>query len=128
MIAQRSHEVMRPVAVRPRARKARRLNVLQSLIQSKMACVIVLAMAVSLVLIVYVSAYATATQTGYHRGELLSQLKGLRLENESVRLKLEQVRHPDQIAVYALANQMEQGTKMVYLAPNEHQNIARNPE
>ncbi len=86
-----------------------------------------LAVAVSLVLSIYVSAYATATETGYHRGELLSQLKKLRIENEVLRLKLEQARQPDQIAAFALASEMEQGTKMMYLAPSE-QNIARNPD
>lgn len=129
MIAQRKHEVIRPVvSVRPRVRKARRTNLLRALMQNRMACVIMLAMAVSFVLSVYVSAYATATETGYHKGELMSQLKSLRLENEMLRLKLEETRQPDQIAAFAFANGMEQGTKMVYLAPNEQQNIARSLE
>lgn len=86
-----------------------------------------LALAVSLLASIYVSAYATATETGYHRGELLSQLKKLRIENETLRLKLEQARQPDRIAAFALASEMEQGTKIMYLAPNT-QNIAQNPE
>lgn len=128
MIAQRRHEVMRPVTIRPRARKAKRPNFLRALIHNRMACVVMLALAVSMVLSIYVSAYATATETGYHRGELVAQLKKLRIENEMLRLKLEEARQPDQIAAFAVASGMEQGTKMVYLAPNEQQNIARNVE
>jgi hypothetical protein len=119
---------MRPVTIRPRARKAKRPNFLRALIHNRMACVVMLALAVSMVLSIYVSAYATATETGYHRGELVAQLKKLRIENEMLRLKLEEARQPDQIAAFAVASGMEQGTKMVYLAPNEQQNIARNVE
>ena len=126
MIAQRQHEVMRPVTIRPRARKARRTSFLRRLIHNRMACVVMLALAVSLVLSIYVSAYATATETGYHKGELQAQIRKLRVENEMLRLKLEQSRQPDEIAAFAAANGMEQGAKMVYLTPNEPQNIARN--
>jgi hypothetical protein len=126
VIAQRRHEVMRPVTIRPRARRAKRPNFLRALIHNRMACVVMLALAVSMVLSIYVSAYATATETGYHRSELVAQLKKLRIENEMLRLKLEEARQPDQIAAFAVANGMEQGTKMMYLAPNEQQNIARS--
>ncbi len=126
MIAQKRQEVMRPVVVRPRARKAKRPNLLRAMIQNRMVCVIMLALAVSVMLSVYVTAYAKATETGYHRGDLITKLKDLRLENETLRLKLEQVRQPDEIAKYALANNMEQGTRMVYLAPNVEQKVARN--
>jgi hypothetical protein len=119
---------MRPVSVRPRAKKAKRTTLLRSLLGNQMARVIVVALVVTCILSVYVSAYARATETGYHRGDLMAQLKSLRLENETLRLRLDQARQPDQIAQFATENGMEQSTKMVYLAPRENQNVARNLE
>jgi cell division protein FtsL len=124
LLAQRRYEVVRPVSARPR--KRRRVGFLRALIRNRMACVLLLALAASFILSVYVGAYARATETGYHRGELLAQLKSLRLENERFRLQLEELRQPDRIAEFALASGMEQGRAMVYLRPVEQPSIARN--
>jgi cell division protein FtsL len=85
-----------------------------------------LAVSVLFVLSVYVSAYARATETGYKRSDLVSQLKDVRQENEMLRLKLEQLRQPDQIGAYAQSKGMEQSVNMVYLKPAVQPNIARN--
>lgn len=124
VLAQRRYEVARPASARPRRR--RRIGILRAFIRNRMACVLVLALTASLVFCIYVAAYARATETGYQGGELLGQLKSLRLDNERLRLKLEELRQPDSIAEFALASGMEQGKMMVYLRPIEQPNIARS--
>lgn len=124
MLAQRRYEAVRPAA--RRLRKRRRTNLLRALIRNRMACVLMLALAVSFILSVYVSAYARAMETGYHRTELLSRLKVLRQENESLRLKLEALRQPDNIAEFAIANAMEPSTDIAYLTPTTQPHVARN--
>jgi len=126
MLAQRRYEAVRPAA--RRLRKRRRTNFLRALIRNRMACVLMLALAVSFILSVYVSAYATAMETGYHRTELLSRLKVLRQENESLRLKVEALRQPDNIAEFAIANAMEPSTDIAYLTATTQPHVARNLE
>lgn len=125
MIVQRRYEAVRPAPVRAR-RRSKRVNLLRVLLCNRMVCVLLLALVVSSVLSVYVGAYATATETGYRRSDLVSQLKSLRLENEMLRLKLEQARQPSRIAEFALASGMEQSKDMVYLRTNEQPKIAQN--
>ena len=125
MLAQSRYEVARPTAVlRPKRR--RRVGLLRKLFRNRMLCVLLLALSALFVCSFYVGAYAKATETGYQRGELLSQLKTLRLENEQLRLKLEELRQPERIALFAVANGMEQGTRMTYVRAIEQPNIARN--
>ena len=126
MLAQRRHEAARPVAFRPRRR--RRGNLLRALTHNRMACVLMVAAAVSFLLSVYVSAYARATEHGYERTELLSYLRQVRLENESLRLELEGRRQPDEIAAFATGSGMEQGQKMAFLRPVEQPHVAQNTE
>lgn len=109
-------------------RRRRRTNLLHALLHNRMACVLILALAVTSMLSVYVGAYARATEMGYHRAELLSRLKTFRLENESLRLKLETMRQPDSIAEFAIANGMEQGENMAYLKLTDQPRVAQNVE
>ena len=126
MLAQRRHEIARAAAFRPRRR--RRANLVHALTHNRMACVLMLAAAVSFLLGVYVSAYARATESGYERTELLSYLRQVRLENESLRLQLEGLRQPDEIAAFALESSMEQGKKMAFLRPVKQPHVAQNTE
>ena len=126
MPAERKYEVMRPIV--KRQRKRRRANLLRALVCNRMACVLALALAVSFVLIIYVSAYAKATQTGYERADLLLQLKNLGLENQSLRFQKDGMRAPELIAGFAAANGMVPGERMAYLKPVEQPNVAKNTE
>lgn len=126
MLAQRKCEVTRPIVRRQRRR--RHANFLRALICNRMACVLALALAVSFILIVYVSAYARATQTGYERADLLLQLKNLRQENQSLRFQKDGMRAPELIADFATANSMVPGERMAYLKPVEQPNVAQNTE
>jgi len=126
MLAQRSHEVARPVAFKPRRR--RRANLLHTLTHNRMACVLMLAAAVSFLLSVYVSAYARATENGYQRTGLLSHLRQVRLENESLRVQLEELRQPGEIAAFAARTGMEQGKRMAFLRPVKQPHVAQNTE
>ena len=125
MLAQRRH-VAFPVACRPR--KRRRRSLLRMLVRSRMACVLLLAVAISFVLSVYVGAYARATENGYHKSELLGRLRAVTVENESLRLKLDGLRKPDDIEAFAVANGMAQGSKMAYLESTHQPRVARNVE
>lgn len=96
------------------------------MISNRMVCVLALALAVSFLLTVYVSAYARATQTGYERGDLLHQLANLKQENQSLRFQKDGMRAPEVIAGFAAANGMVPGERMAYLKPVEQPNVARN--
>ncbi|HUV05206.1 MAG TPA: hypothetical protein VMX94_08875 [Armatimonadota bacterium] len=98
------------------------------LVRSRMACVLLLAVAVSFVLSVYVGAYARATENGYHKSDLLGCLRAVSIENESLRLNLDAIRKPDDIEGFALANGMVQGSKMAYLKSIREPRVARNVE
>jgi len=126
MLAQRRHEVLLPIDRRPRGR--RRKSLLRMLVRSRMACVLLLAVAVSFVLSVYVGAYARATENGYHKSDLLGCLRAVSIENESLRLNLDAIRKPDDIEGFALANGMVQGSKMAYLKSIREPRVARNVE
>lgn len=126
MVAQSRRELMRPLARRRKRRTG--TNLLRGLIRNQMACVLLLAVAVLLLLIPYASAYARVTQKGYHRAELLTRLRDMRLENESLRLRLEGLRQPERIAVFALANGMEHGESVAYLRPTNRPRLAQNTE
>jgi len=126
MLAQRRHKAAFSVACRPRRR--RRRSLLRVLARSRMACVLLLAVAVSFVLSVYVSAYARATENGYHKSELLTRLRAVTVGNESLRLKLDSLRKPDDIEVFAVANGMAQGSKMAYLKSTHQPRVAQNVE
>ena len=126
MLAQRKYEAARPIV--RRQRKRRRANFLRALVCNRMACVLALALAVSFVLIVYVSAYARATQTGYERSDLLLQLKNIKQENQSLRFQKDGMRAPELIAGFAAANGMVPSERMAYLKPVEQPNVAQNTE
>lgn len=126
MLAQKRYEVAKPTVVRPRRR--RRVGLLRKVFCNRMVCVLLFALGALFVLSVYVGAYAKATETGYQRGELLTRLKAVKLENEQLRLKLEELRQPERIATFAVANGMEQGTSMMYIRAIEQSSIARNPD
>lgn len=124
MLAQNRLEFVRPLVSRPRKRK--HVNILRALMHNQMACILLLAVAVLLLLIPYASAYARVTQKGYHKADLLSHLRNVRLESESLRLDLEALRQPDRIAQFAVANGMEQSSKMAYLRPTGEPRLAQN--
>ena len=126
MLAQRKYEVARPMVRRQRRR--RRANLLRTLICNRMVCVLALALAVSFMLIVYVSAYARATQTGYERDDLLVQLKNLRQENQSLKFQKDGKRAPEVIADFAIASGMQPSERMAYLRPVEQPNVAQNTD
>ena len=79
-------------------------------------------------LIPYASAYARVTQKGYHKADLMTQLRYVRLENESLRLRLEKLRQPDNIAAFAIANGMAQGKTLAYLRLTDRPTLAQNAE
>lgn len=91
-----------------------------------MACVLLLAVGALLLLIPYAGVYARATEQNYLKVDLLSQVRDLRMENESLRLRLESLRQPDEIAAFALENGMEQSTRLAYLKSVGQPNLARN--
>lgn len=124
MLAQRKYEAARPIVRRQRRR--RRVNLLRAMICNRMVCVLALALAVSFLLTVYVSAYARATQTGYERGDLLRQLASVRQENQSLRFQKDGMRAPDMIAGFAAASGMVPGERMAYLKPVEQPSVAQN--
>ena len=126
MLAQRRLEVASPIACRPRRRK--RSSLLRMLVRSRMACVLLLAIAVSFVLSVYVSAYARATENGYHKSDLLAHLRVVTVENESLRLKLDDLRKSDCIEKFAVENGMAQGSRIAYLKPAYQPRMAQNIE
>lgn len=123
---QRRYEVAHPIAYRPKRRKKE--NLLRALIHNQMVCVLLLAVGVLLLLIPYASAYARVTQKGYHKADLLSQIRSVRLENESLRLGMEELRQPSRIAAFALENGMVQGKALAYIRPAERPNLAQNTE
>ena len=125
MLAQMKHEVVvRPIVRQPRGRK--RKNLLRALFHNQMACILLLAVAVLFLLIPYASAYARVTEKGYQKTNLMSSLRELRLENESLRVSLEELRQPDRIAAFAAENGMEQGTTLAYLRPTSRPNLAKS--
>lgn len=125
MLAQRK-EVVRHTVGRTKSRHRR--NLLAVLFGNRMLCVILLAVAVSFLLSVYVGAYARAMEKGYHKDDLKSHLRSVQLENESLRLQLDSLRRPDQIEAFAASNDMEQGSPMAYLRQDVRPNVARNIE
>lgn len=124
MLAERKFEVARPIL--RKQKRHRRASILRTMICNRLVCVLALALAVSFLLVVYVSAYARATQTGYERVDLVLQLKNLRLETEALRLQKDGMRAPEIIAGFAATSGMEPGERMAYLKPVEQPNVARN--
>jgi cell division protein FtsB len=126
VLAQKMHEAHHPVVSRPRAR--RRTSPLQRLINNRIVCVLLLAAVVCFAATAYVGAYARVTEKGYQRARLLAQLKTLRLENEDLRLRVEALRDPGQIAEFAIKNGMVQSQEMAYLSPTTQPRVAQNME
>jgi cell division protein FtsL len=93
-----------------------------------MACVLLLAFTVLLVLGIYVSAYAKLTEIGYQKTQLLSDLRALKVENDALRMKLDELRQPDRIAMFAGENGMEQSAEMAYITPPAQVHLAENSE
>lgn len=125
MLAQRRYETVKPIVRKPR--RQRRKNLLRGLIGSQMACALILAVAVTFVFCVYVSAYARVTSSGYEKGRMLSHLKSVNMENESMRLTLETLQQPERIEAFAVENGMQQaGSRIAYIKPASHPSLARN--
>jgi len=125
MLAQRRYEAARPAI---RANRRKRTGVLHRLFHSPMACVLLLAFTVLLVLGIYVSAYAKLTEIGYQKTQLLSDLRALKAENDALRMKLDEFRQPDRIAMFAGENGMEQSAEMAYITPPAQVHLAENSE
>jgi len=100
--------------------------VLRKLLCNRMICILLLASVVCAVLTVYAGAYARVTEEGYRKGELLSHLRDLKVQNEELRVTLDALRQPDQVAEFALANGMHPGDRMAYLKPADEPRLARN--
>jgi len=74
----------------------------------------------------YVSAYAAFTEKGRSRALLISNLYRLKKENEKLRLTVDQLKQPDLIEGYALANQMKQCQATAYVVPVGNPRVARS--
>jgi len=98
------------------------------MISNRLVCVLALALAVSFLLTIYVSAYARATQTGYERGDLLRRLADIRQENQSLKFQKDGMCAPEVIAGFAAQSGMVPSERMAYLKPVEQPNVARNTE
>lgn len=126
MMAQRKYEEA-PKVVR-KSRKRKRVNLLRMLIGNHMVCIVVLAVAVSFVLSVYVSAYARATENGYEKSRLQAHLKAVNMENESMKLILENLQQPERVESFAVEHGMQQGSRIAYIVPVKQPHVARNTD
>lgn len=126
MIAQKKLEVRQHSAKKAAGRKKKGL--LLKVFSNKMACILLLASVVCFVLTVYVGAYARVTEEGYRKGELLANLKDLRIENEKLEVTLDNLRQPGRVAIFAQENGMLVGGKMVYLKPQVEPHLAQNAQ
>lgn len=97
---------------RPKRRSARRRK------QSGLRKILVLASAMT-VLLGYIGVYAQVTHTGYRRAELLTELRSERLENEALRVEIQQLTSPDRLASAAQMAGMLPGTEMNFISSPE---------
>lgn len=98
------------------------------MLSNNMVGILLLASMVCFVLTVYVGAYARVTEDGYHKAELLTQLKELQVENEKLSVSLDNLRQPGRVAVFAQESGMRVGDKMVYLKPQTDSHLAQNAQ
>ena len=111
-----------------RGSKRRKKNILLRMLANRMVGILLLASVVCFVLTVYVGAYARVTEEGYHKAELLAQLKELRVENEKLSVSVDNLRQPGRVAAFAQENGMLVGDKMVYLKPQTDSHLAQNAQ
>lgn len=124
MLAQRRIDPVPSVARHPKRRK--RVGLLRRLVRNPMACALLLGAAVTIVLSVYVGAYANATKSGYEKSALSAELKSLEMENVALQVTLEKLRQPGCVDEYAAANGMQQPSKVAYIEPPRRPAVARN--
>ncbi len=126
MLAQKKLEVRQHSAKKAAERKKKSL--ILRIFANKMVGILLLASIICFVLTVYVGAYARVTEEGYHKGELLSQLRDLRIENEKLEVNLDNLRQPARVAQFAQENGMLAGEKMVYLDTQVESHLAQNAQ
>lgn len=126
MMAQNSYEMTRPVT--GKTRNKRRTSPFRALLRNQIACILLVAAVVCLIANVYISAYAGVVEKGYEKANLMSRLKTLRLENERLRIQLDEMRQPDAITKFADKNGMKQSDEMAYLSPTYQPKVAQNTE
>lgn len=125
-MAQKKLEVRQHSAKKSAGRKKKSL--ILRMFSNKMVGILLLASVICFVLTVYVGAYARVIEEGYHKGELLSQLRDLRIENEKLEVNLDNLRQPSRVAQFAQENGMLIGEKMVYLEAQVTPHLAQNAQ
>jgi cell division protein FtsL len=88
----------------------------------RIACTIAAAVALT---ILYVGMYAQVTRAGYHRAALMSELRKQQLENESLRIEVQNLTGPERLATAAQEAGMLPGTESSFVRVPKAVSVAR---
>jgi len=86
------------------------------------ACILIAAMALFLA---YVGVYAKVTHMGFQRAALVSELRKARLENEALRVEIQNLTNPDRLASAAEDAGMLPGTDVSFVKPPQPVTVAK---
>lgn len=126
MLAQRKYqeEVRSSVSVSIK-RGRKKSSLLATIVDSQMACVLVVAFVACLFATMYVGAYAGCNEKGRNRAKLVSELTRLKKENEKLRLDIVELRQPERIEMFAKEAKMKPCQETAYLGPIDS-HVAQN--
>jgi cell division protein FtsL len=116
VLAEKRKEVYSPIY---RAPEHTRKKSLLSVAHSTMILVCLVCLASCFFACLHIRAYARATETGYKKSDLLSELRALRIENEKLRLEIDEHRRPTEIEAFAIERGMQQVNPVAYLEYKE---------
>lgn len=120
MLARERRRVVLP-ADKPRKRG---LSHLLAILRNPFVDLLLVAMAVTSVLLLLVSAYAKATENGYERNRLILELRDLDLEIEAAIKERDKLRIPQRAEAFAQSYGMQQGKMPAIAEPLSSSNIA----
>ncbi len=111
-----------------RSRSKRKPSLFAVLLKSPIVGVLLIAGVFCVIANIYIGAYAGVQEKGYQKSQLNIKLRQLKLENDRLKLQLDQLRQPDEITKFANTIKLKQNEEMAYLSPYNQPKVAQNTD